>query len=282
MEEILQSAQEARDFVPGSYAEEAALGAEQNQENIDKVIGGEHPGLEPDPAVQSHPGPAAAGGVRAALRRHHPSQRVHQRGGRAGQDLRRQGRRLLRQRGCWPLWPRPTAPPGRTAVNERCLGIDTSNYTTSAGVFQGGRVVRNEKMLLPVKPGERGLRQSDAVFHHVRQLPQVLEPALSLGPAQAIGVSVTPHHGGGLLHALLSGGKGLRPLPGAGLGGAGGGVLPPAGAPGGGAVLRRAAGPAGAALFGLSRVRGHHRGLAGGARPRRHPPCPEGRRGPWI
>lgn len=39
MEEILQSAQEARDFVPGSYAEEAALGAEQNQENIDKVIG---------------------------------------------------------------------------------------------------------------------------------------------------------------------------------------------------------------------------------------------------
>lgn len=39
MEEILQSAQEARDFVPGSYAEEAVLGAEQNQENIDKVIG---------------------------------------------------------------------------------------------------------------------------------------------------------------------------------------------------------------------------------------------------
>lgn len=39
MEEILQSAQEARDFVPGSYAEEAALGAELNQENIDKVIG---------------------------------------------------------------------------------------------------------------------------------------------------------------------------------------------------------------------------------------------------
>ena len=33
-------------------------------------------------------------------------------------------------------------------------------------------------MLLPVKQGEKGLRQSDAVFHHVRQLPQVLGPIL--------------------------------------------------------------------------------------------------------
>ncbi len=49
-------------------------------------------------------------------------------------------------------------------------------------------------MLLPVKAGERGLRQSDAVFHHVRQLPEVLGPVLEelKETPQAIGVSVSP------------------------------------------------------------------------------------------
>ena len=74
------------------------------------------------------------------------------------------------------------------------LGIDTSNYTTSAALFDGERVLRNEKKLLPVKPGEKGLRQSDAVFHHVRQLPQVLGPLLEEPghPPAAVGVSVFP------------------------------------------------------------------------------------------
>lgn len=53
------------------------------------------------------------------------------------------------------------------------LGIDTSNYTTSAALWRDGTMLQN-KMLLPVKKGELGLRQSDAVFHHVVQLPQVL------------------------------------------------------------------------------------------------------------
>lgn len=74
------------------------------------------------------------------------------------------------------------------------LGIDTSNYTTSAGLVRDGVVVENRKMLLPVKPGEKGLRQSDAVFHHVRQLPRVLGPVLeSLECApKAVGVSLFP------------------------------------------------------------------------------------------
>lgn len=56
------------------------------------------------------------------------------------------------------------------------LGLDTSNYTTSAAVLdtETGEL-RQEKKLLPVKQGEMGLRQSDAVFHHVRQLPEILE-----------------------------------------------------------------------------------------------------------
>ncbi len=52
------------------------------------------------------------------------------------------------------------------------LGLDTSNYTTSAALCTAdGRVLLNHKLPLPVKEGERGLRQSDAVFHHVRNLP---------------------------------------------------------------------------------------------------------------
>lgn len=75
------------------------------------------------------------------------------------------------------------------------LGLDTSNYTTSAAVYdtQAGEITQN-KQLLPVKKGEVGLRQSDAVFHHTQQLPILLEQLLS-GVTQtitAIGVSERP------------------------------------------------------------------------------------------
>ena len=60
------------------------------------------------------------------------------------------------------------------------LGFDTSNYTTSAAVyFPEENLVFHAKKLLPVKPGEKGIRQSDAVFHHTQQLPALLEEALS-------------------------------------------------------------------------------------------------------
>jgi N6-L-threonylcarbamoyladenine synthase len=73
------------------------------------------------------------------------------------------------------------------------LGIDTSNYTTSAALWSNGTVLQ-KKMLLPVKQGELGLRQSDAVFHHVVQLPQVLGrlPIADSGRLSAIGVSDRP------------------------------------------------------------------------------------------
>ena len=54
------------------------------------------------------------------------------------------------------------------------LGIDTSNYTTSAALYNTEtREILGEKKLLPVEPGRVGLRQSDAVFHHVKQLPDI-------------------------------------------------------------------------------------------------------------
>ncbi len=75
------------------------------------------------------------------------------------------------------------------------LGIDTSNYTTSAALFDSetGELCQN-KLLLPVKEGQLGLRQSDAVFHHVRQLPTVIADLRSecdLMP-DVIGVSTRP------------------------------------------------------------------------------------------
>lgn len=56
------------------------------------------------------------------------------------------------------------------------LGIDTSNYTTSLSVTnQQGEVLSDRRKLLEVKQGERGLRQSDAVFQHLRNFPSLLD-----------------------------------------------------------------------------------------------------------
>ena len=56
------------------------------------------------------------------------------------------------------------------------LGIDTSNYTTSCAIVDdNGVVLHNFKILLPVSEGERGLRQSDAVFAHIKNLMLIAE-----------------------------------------------------------------------------------------------------------
>ena len=63
-----------------------------------------------------------------------------------------------------------------TQKKECFVGLDTSNYTTSAAFCDAdGRVVANLKMPLTVKAGERGLRQSDAVFAHVKNLPTLMD-----------------------------------------------------------------------------------------------------------
>ncbi len=56
------------------------------------------------------------------------------------------------------------------------IGLDTSCYTTSvAAVTEDGRILASLRKLLPVPQGQRGLRQSEAVFAHVRQLPELME-----------------------------------------------------------------------------------------------------------
>lgn len=74
------------------------------------------------------------------------------------------------------------------------LGFDTSNYTTSIAFFDGVNG-ENCSKLLPVKAGELGLRQSDAVFHHTKSLPELsgrLFSHISADSITAVGVSTRP------------------------------------------------------------------------------------------
>ena len=76
----------------------------------------------------------------------------------------------------------------------KTIGIDTSNYTTSIALFDGTDGVNCSK-LLPVKQGELGLRQSDAVFAHIKSLPELSGRLFSHIRAEnigAIGVSTRP------------------------------------------------------------------------------------------
>lgn len=81
------------------------------------------------------------------------------------------------------------------------VGFDTSNYTTSAAICtEDGEIVANLKEPLPVKDGECGLRQSDAVFSHVRNLPLLTErlrEALQGYTVRAVGCSVRPREAEG-------------------------------------------------------------------------------------
>lgn len=71
------------------------------------------------------------------------------------------------------------------------LGIDTSNYTTSASLVCDGKVLLNGKRPVRVRDGDHGVRQSDAVFSHVQNLPEVLAEIGEQNLA-AVGVSTRP------------------------------------------------------------------------------------------
>lgn len=73
------------------------------------------------------------------------------------------------------------------------LGIDTSNYTTSCAVFRNGAAIQR-KRLLPVPEGRIGLRQSEAVFSHVKALGELMDELMQsdVGPVSAVGVSKSP------------------------------------------------------------------------------------------
>lgn len=76
----------------------------------------------------------------------------------------------------------------------RALGFDTSNYTTSGAWFDGTQG-HNVGKLLKVKPGALGLRQSEALFQHVKTLPEIVARMMDAWAADtpdAIGASTRP------------------------------------------------------------------------------------------
>ncbi|MBO4836314.1 MAG: hypothetical protein J5564_01330 [Clostridia bacterium] len=78
------------------------------------------------------------------------------------------------------------------------IGIDTSCYTTSVAAAGEDGIICSCRKLLPVPSGTRGLRQSEAVFAHIRQLPDVYAQALSSlkgRTPQAVCVSASPRDG---------------------------------------------------------------------------------------
>ena len=84
-------------------------------------------------------------------------------------------------------------------MDKLCLGFDTSNYTTSAAAFGDG-VAENRGRLLTVPEGALGLRQSDALFQHVKRLHLMVEQLRSdgvMGEVRAVGASTRPREAEG-------------------------------------------------------------------------------------
>ena len=101
------------------------------------------------------------------------------------------------------------------------LGIDTSNYTTSMALVKEGGVVANLKAPLPVKEGECGLRQSDALFAHIKNIPALSEALRrELGGERpvAVGVSERPRNIEGSYMPCFLGGVSAAEAIGASLG----------------------------------------------------------------
>ena len=97
------------------------------------------------------------------------------------------------------------------------LGFDTSNYRTSAALYDlGQNRGQNRGDFLQVPQGSLGLRQSDALFQHVRQLGQVMEQLLGsrgAGQVAAIGYSARPRNQeGSYMPCFLAGEMAARVL----------------------------------------------------------------------
>mgnify|MGYP000852405110 CR=1 FL=1 len=95
------------------------------------------------------------------------------------------------------------------------LGIDTSCYTTSiAFVDEEGRLLQEFRRPLTVAQGERGLRQSEGLFCHVKQLPELMEAAAACPELQgrrlaAVAVSSRPRPAAGSYMPVFLAGESL-------------------------------------------------------------------------
>lgn len=100
------------------------------------------------------------------------------------------------------------------------IGFDTSNYTASAA-WTNGREDKNIRQILHVKKGERGIRQSDGVFQHMKLIPALFEKLsaeIDMSDVKAVGVSTRPRNVEGSYMPVFLAGEGYARVVSAALG----------------------------------------------------------------
>ncbi|NLY29335.1 MAG: hypothetical protein GX047_01755 [Firmicutes bacterium] len=97
----------------------------------------------------------------------------------------------------------------REARHPVILGIDTSCYTTSVALIAGRELLADRRLLLEVPQGKRGLRQAEAVFQHVRNLPQLLSEVLPREDITGVAVSSKPRSAAGSYMPVFKTGEGM-------------------------------------------------------------------------
>lgn len=89
------------------------------------------------------------------------------------------------------------------------LAFDTSNYTTSAAWFSP-QCALQARRLLDVAEGGLGLRQSEALFQHVKGMPEIVDDLFrqGVGSVCAVGASVAPREAEGSYMPCFLAGEG--------------------------------------------------------------------------
>ncbi len=78
-------------------------------------------------------------------------------------------------------------------MSDSFIAFDTSCYTTSVALVTKGQVQSDARKMLEVPLGGRGLRQSEAVFQHIRNYEQLFKDNLFTGrEIRAMGYSAKP------------------------------------------------------------------------------------------
>jgi len=91
------------------------------------------------------------------------------------------------------------------------LGIDTSNYTTSIGVIDEElNIIQDRRIILSVDKGNKGLRQQEALFQHLKNLPFLVDSLeVDFKEIVGIGVSTKPRNQTGSYMPVFLAGEGL-------------------------------------------------------------------------
>lgn len=90
------------------------------------------------------------------------------------------------------------------------IGIDTSCYTTSIALIDDdGAIIKDRRVMLEVKSGQRGLRQSEAVFQHIQNFPRLVDDLKEIAPITGVAASIRPRPVSGSYLPVFKVGAGL-------------------------------------------------------------------------